>query len=135
MKHDNVVTFNAFMWNWRKSNVCDDAIFIASCINEALSNEIWWPTIKERAQFGSQILGFIDGTFIEIQKPWNNEAHKIWFNRHKKMYCMNNMIFLDHYGLFIYLDTGDPMSYHDVTILHQSNLYKNWQQFFKHRDD
>jgi hypothetical protein len=49
MKHDNVVMFDAFMWNWNKSNVCDDAIFIASCISEALSNEIQWPIIEERA--------------------------------------------------------------------------------------
>ncbi len=48
---------------------------------------------------------------------------------------MNNMIFLDHCGLFIYLDKRYPRSYHNVTILHQSNLYKNSQQFFKHRDD
>jgi hypothetical protein len=49
MKHDNVVMFDAFMWNWNKSNVCDDAIFIASCISEALSNEIQWPIIEEGA--------------------------------------------------------------------------------------
>jgi hypothetical protein len=27
------------MWNWSKS-ACDDAIFIASCINHALEDEI-----------------------------------------------------------------------------------------------
>jgi hypothetical protein len=132
MKHDNVVVFDAFMWNWNKSNVCNYAIFITFCINEALSNEIRWPMVEERAQLGSQI---IDGIFIEIRKSWNNEAHKTWFNRHKKMYYMNNMIILDHCGLFIYLDTRYLGSYQDVTILRQSNLYKNWQQFFKHRDD
>jgi len=36
MKHDNVVMFDAFMWNWSKSNVWNDAI--SPCINEALSN-------------------------------------------------------------------------------------------------
>jgi len=32
--------FDAFMWNWNKINVCNDEIFIVSCINEALNNEI-----------------------------------------------------------------------------------------------
>jgi len=40
MKHGYVVMFDAFMWNWNKINVCNDEIFIVSCINEALNNEI-----------------------------------------------------------------------------------------------
>jgi hypothetical protein len=47
MKHDNVVMFDAFMWNWNKNNVWSDAIFISPCINEALSKEIQWPTIED----------------------------------------------------------------------------------------
>ncbi len=72
--YDNVIMFDVFMWNQNKSNVCDDVIFIASCINEALNNEIQWPIVEERAQLGSQIpefqgyIKFIDGTLIETQK-------------------------------------------------------------------
>jgi hypothetical protein len=42
------------------------------------------------------------------------------------MYYMNNMLVLDHHGLFIYLNNGYHGSFHDVNILCESNLYKNW---------
>jgi len=76
MKHDNVTMYAAFIWNWSKSPLCDDAIFIASCINYALEDEIQWPTPKERLSLGVHLrkilgcIGFIDGTLIEIHKPW-----------------------------------------------------------------
>ncbi len=50
---------------------------------------------------GSTILEFqgcivlIDGTFIKIHKPSNNDTHKTQFNGHKKIYSMNNTI-VDH---------------------------------------
>jgi hypothetical protein len=34
----------------------------------------------------------IDGTLIKIHKPWNNVTYKTWFNEHKKIYSMNNII-------------------------------------------
>jgi hypothetical protein len=40
MKHDNVTMYVTFMWNWSKFALYDDVIFIASCINHALENEI-----------------------------------------------------------------------------------------------
>ncbi len=36
--------YDAFTWNWSKNVVCDDAMFIASCINNAIGNEIQWST-------------------------------------------------------------------------------------------
>jgi hypothetical protein len=33
--------------------------------------------------------------------------HSKWFEGMKKMYCMNNMIVVGHYGLFIYINLGD----------------------------
>jgi hypothetical protein len=44
MKHDNVIIYNMFMWNWAKLTLCDDMLFIASCINNALTDENHWPT-------------------------------------------------------------------------------------------
>jgi hypothetical protein len=38
---------------------------------------------------------------------------------------MNNIVILDHHGLFIYIDIDYPGSYHDVTILRHSSVYKN----------
>ncbi len=43
MKHDNHSMYDAFIWNWSKSAVCDDVIFITYCINDAIGNEAKWP--------------------------------------------------------------------------------------------
>ncbi len=57
-------------------------------------------------------IGFIDET-IKIHNLWNNPSHHSWFNGRKKMYCMNNIVVMDHCGLFIYLDLEYPRSYHE----------------------
>jgi hypothetical protein len=59
---------------------------------------------------------FINGTSIEICKPWNNDIRWSWFNKHKKMYHMNNPVVFNHDGLFIYVDGGYPNFFHDVNI-------------------
>jgi hypothetical protein len=76
MKHDNVIKYDTFMWNWSKSALCDDALFIASWINNAHGNEIQWPTVEERVFLGTHLreflgcIGFIDSTLIKIHNPW-----------------------------------------------------------------
>ncbi len=80
-------------------------------------------------------IGLINGSLIKIQKPWNNAAHGLWFNGQKKMCFMNSMVVVDHHGLFIYLEVGYQCSFHDVTILHESHLYKNQLQFFVHTNE
>jgi hypothetical protein len=59
--------YDAFMWNWSKFALCDDAIFIASCINHALEERV---TLGAHLQEIPRCIGFIDGTLIEICKPW-----------------------------------------------------------------
>ena len=34
---------DTFYWSWAKNGHNDDAIFVASCVNEALTHEIEWP--------------------------------------------------------------------------------------------
>ncbi len=58
MKRDNVFMYDAFIWNWSKNAICDDAIFIASYINDAIGNEIWWSTTQEQVVLGTNILEF-----------------------------------------------------------------------------
>ena len=48
------------------------------------------------------------------------------------MYCFNNTVVVDHDGLFIYVDAGYPGSFHDISILKASCLYKNWRNYFTH---
>ncbi len=40
MKHDNVVMYDAFMWNQSKCIICNDAIFITSYINEVICDKV-----------------------------------------------------------------------------------------------
>jgi hypothetical protein len=68
----------------------------------------------------------VDGIHINMQ-ALNNDAHKSWFNGHKKMYYINNIV--GHHGLFIYFDTRYLGSFHDVNIMCESNLYKNSCRF------
>jgi hypothetical protein len=48
MKHDNVTMYDAFMRNWFKFTLCDDAFFIASCIKHALVDEMYYFTLKDK---------------------------------------------------------------------------------------
>jgi len=72
---------------------------------------------------------------IKIHKPWNDGAQKVWFNGQNKIYSMNNTVVVDYWGLFIYLYFRYPCSYHDVMILCQFELHKNWCQCFLHGDE
>lgn len=53
MKCDNVVTWDAFVWNWARSSIYDDTFFVASCIYEAISNEIFRPDEGEQRVLGT----------------------------------------------------------------------------------
>ena len=46
------------------------------------------------------------------------------------MHCMNCM-FVDHDGLFVYVDAGYPGSVYDVTTLQASLLHRLWRQAFR----
>jgi hypothetical protein len=44
---------------------------------------------------------------------------------------MNNMIIVDHNGLFLYIDLGYLGSYHGLTILKHSGIYQACHENFK----
>jgi len=140
LKHDNTAVFEGAYWNWSKSSVCDDSIFVSSCINVALADEIRWPDPRERLVSGQRNLrfrgciGLIDGTLIKIRRPHSDPLHGRWFNGRKKMYCVNNTVVVDHDGLFIYVDCGYPGSFHDVSILRHCTLMQEWRSYFTHED-
>jgi len=141
LKHDNSAMMEAFQWNWAKSSVSDDAVFISSCINECIADEIRWPTPEERERLRQRIpefpgcIGFIDGTLCKIRRPFKDPNHRVWFNGRTKIYALNNTIIVDHDGLFIYVDCGYPGSFRDVNILRQSDFHRNWPQYFRHDDE
>lgn len=117
--------------------MCDDTFFVASCICDAISNEIRWLDVEERRILGAQLpqfqgcIGFIDGTLIKIRRP-KIDDHRVFFNDWKKIYSLNNIIVVDHNGLFIHMDLGFPGSYHDVNILCSSYFHRNWRHDFVH---
>jgi hypothetical protein len=141
MKHDNMIQFHSFQWNYSRLAVCDYLVFVASCVNVALCNEICWPTADERRAAGRSIEGFrgcngfIDGTLVKIRKPFRNSEHSRWFNGRKKIYSMNNTVMIDHDGLFIHLDVGYPGSFHDVNIRRNNIVYQQWRAHFHHEDN
>jgi DDE superfamily endonuclease len=47
------------------------------------------------------------------------------------MYCFNNVVIIDHDGLFIYVDAGFAGSFHDVRCLRASDIYDNCREYFK----
>jgi hypothetical protein len=92
LKHENSVSFESALWNWSRTsaNDNDDALFVASCLNVAASDEIRWPTAEERLHLATQIselpgcIGFIEGTLVQIRRPHGNPMHANWFNGRKK---------------------------------------------------
>lgn len=48
LNHDNVISFYSFQWNFACFTLCNDVIFIASCINNAFAHKISWPDEVER---------------------------------------------------------------------------------------
>jgi hypothetical protein len=140
MKCDNVTTYDSFHWNWLQSCVCDDAIFVASCVCKIIEDEIQWPNVEKMREACQTLphfpecIGFINGTLVEIRRPWDNLNHARWFNGRKKMYSMNNTVIIDHDGLFIHVDPGYPGSFHDVTILKYFNVYDEYHERFTQMD-
>ncbi|KAL3700924.1 hypothetical protein R1sor_018946 [Riccia sorocarpa] len=129
------------IWNWSRSSVNDDALFVSSCINVAAADELRWPTREERRRLAATLpqfpgcIGFIDGTLCKIRRPFQDPLHRNWYNGRKKIYSVNNTVVVDHSGLFIFIDSGYPGKFHDVSILRESDLYKNWRDYFQHDDD
>ena len=58
MKHAPTTALFGFLWNWGKSSVIDDQIFIMSCINWALKDEIKWPNIQDMQVLASMVPSF-----------------------------------------------------------------------------
>ena len=81
LKHNDVISYRSFQWNVVWTTLYDDVISIASCINKARAQNISWPDAFERTCLSCLnphflgCIGDIDGTIVEIQKPWHNPNH------------------------------------------------------------
>ena len=70
MKCDNVTTYDYYHWNWSANSVCDDAIFIASCICEAISDEIRWTNPQERERDWEGLLDTFQVRLVSLMGHW-----------------------------------------------------------------
>ena len=43
-------------------------------------------------------------------------------------------LIVDHHGHFIYVNSGYPSSFHDVSCLRASDMYVAWHDYFTHDD-
>lgn len=141
-KKDQSVRDESARWNTSRSSLCDDWYFICELICQYLAKELQWPDearkneLKRREPMFYGCLGFIDGTLVKIQRPYDLEEsfERRFYTGRKKIYAFNNTMVIDHDGLIIYLDPGYPGSFHDITILRQSHLFHNWRQYFNNND-
>ena len=114
----------ASLLNWCRASVCDDAIFVCSCIVEAVQGEIEWPDANRRRALARTeprfrgCIGIIDGTLCKINRPYTANASRQqrarlsrYFNGRKKIYAFNNTIVVDHEGFIIYADPGYIFEY------------------------
>jgi DDE superfamily endonuclease len=138
-KHNTGVRYESSSWNYSRTSLPDDAVFIASVLNVALGDEIRWPSEERRQQLSQRLIefpgciGHVDGTLCQINRPRIAE-HKRYYNNRKKMYCFNNVVIIDHDGLFIYVDAGFAGSFHDVRCLRNSHIHHNWREYFANDD-
>lgn len=54
--------------------------------------------------------------------------HKRYYNNRKKMYCFNNLVIIEHDGMFLYVDAGFAGSFHDVRCLRKSHIHDHWRE-------
>ncbi len=93
---DYVIICDTFMWTQENLILCDNMLFIMSCINIAPGDEICWPKPHEKVGLGKKncelprCIWFINGTLVEIQTPWKDLEYQLWFIGQKKIYKMDN---------------------------------------------
>jgi hypothetical protein len=135
VKHNSGAGSNAIDWNYSRTSLNSDGVFIASAINKALADEIQWPNARRRAELAKVLpefegcIGFVDGTLCTIRRP-RIDQHKKFYNNRRAKYCMNSVVIVDHDGLIIYVDSGYPGSFHDVRCLKMSHIHSHWREYF-----
>lgn len=132
LKHNTTGRYESILWNYSRSGVFDDTFFVLSVIAEVLNHEIQWPDPNRRRNLASRIptmpgcIGFIDGTLCRIRRPKSRD-HGLYYNRRKRGYFFNNIVVIDHDGLFIYVEPGYAGSFH---CLRNSELHRDWRNRF-----
>jgi hypothetical protein len=140
LKHNSTGRYESLHWNYCRSGIFDDTFFVLSAVVQVLHKEIQWPDRDRRRELGARIatmpgcIGFVDGTLCRIRRP-KRPDHGRYYNRRKRGYFFNNIVVIDHDGLFIYVEPGYAGSFHDVNCLRNSELHRTWRQRFTRREN
>ena len=98
---------------------------------------VYWPDENERDEMKARLslqgwpdcVGIIDGTHVGLEtKPL--KYHECYFNR-KSFYSINVTIVCDDRGKIIYFYAGWPGTTHDNRVFRNSDLYKNYKNYFR----
>jgi hypothetical protein len=79
---NDVTIYDTFMWNWVKLSLCDNVLFIVSCINDVITDKICWTTLIDKGAWIGNLyelpmcIRFIDETGWDLKVV---EAPKTFF--------------------------------------------------------
>jgi hypothetical protein len=116
-----------------------DRVFTA--LLEQKDEVVKWPSPAERKEISDRFaenhglegaVGIVDGTPVNFAVRPHVDG-EVWFNR-KQRYAMNVQLICDDRGRIIYYIVGWPGSVFDATILGQSSIAMNPQQYFSNNE-
>lgn len=68
-----------------RAAVCNNALFVLTCVNEAIADEARWPSQEEQRALGQIIpqllgcVGIMDKTLVKIRTHYENPRNKRWY--------------------------------------------------------
>ncbi|CAG8583868.1 12125_t:CDS:1, partial [Dentiscutata heterogama] len=114
-----------------------DRIIIA--IQSLKSEYIVWPSGNykeevnakfEQIQGFPMVIGAIDGSHIPLFEAPSKENKDVYMSR-KQKYGIHLQGIVDYQGLFISYEIGWPASVHDAKVFSNSEIFKNYKNYFK----
>jgi hypothetical protein len=111
-----------------------------SALHEIIHEVVYWPDEAERKEMRKRLspfgfrhcVGIIDGSLVILDN--RPEAyHECYYSR-KSFYALNVMVVCDDNKRVIYYNAGWPGSTHDNRVFRNTNLYKNRQDYFSHKE-
>jgi hypothetical protein len=119
MKHDNMIMYDTFLWNWNNNVICNDAIYVVSYIKEVIINKIQWLLSRNGLPLictslsSKVVMNFLMGLSLKFVNPRTMIPTSC---NSTNVRCIEwTTSWLDHCELFIYLDNNYCGSFHDVS--------------------
>lgn len=97
---------------------------------------VQWPDVQERARLSITcpcfpgVIGFLDGSNFEIQRPANDNLQAWYYSGEKKFHSLKCLAVVDHCGYFRWIETGCEGIVHDRQMFNGSELCRERHRFF-----